>query len=201
MKIEIEIPDELFLKGALLANRLDITLRELFGRALSEYVKGCEATVQDSRPADDLVQEALDAVYSQEDSSVGNVLAKMQWASLPVVQPRQDPTSNNPHPYCLCGCGAENTPGSRFKPGHDKILESVIEQVKSGEKVPPRVLIEAVKKYPELEVIKNKYTAEEILSIAGTWVMQNCEILWVSLPEPSGFGPDYHKAVLLIQDN
>ena len=120
----------------------------------------------------------------------------MQWASLPVDQPRKEPTPNNPYPYCLCGCGAENNPGSRFNQGHDKKLESALEQVKSGEKAPPGVLIEAARNCPEFEVIG--YTAEEILSIAGTWVMKNCKIWWTSLPEP----PEarvYPRPALVVQ--
>ena len=83
MKIETSIPDEVFWKAETLANRLGITKSELFRRALSDYIQVCEAAVDDSRPAGDLVQEALDAVYSHEESGVDEVLAKMQWASLP----------------------------------------------------------------------------------------------------------------------
>ena len=83
MEIETSIPDEVFWKVESLAKRLGITKGDLFCRALSDYIQVCEAAVQDSRPADDWVQETLDAVYSREDSGVDDVLAKMQWASLP----------------------------------------------------------------------------------------------------------------------
>lgn len=83
MEIETSIPDDVFWKAESLANRLGITKGELFCRAISDYIQVCEAALQDSRPTDDSVQEALDAVYSQEDSGVDDVLAKMQWASLP----------------------------------------------------------------------------------------------------------------------
>ena len=83
MKIETSIPDEVFWQAESLANRLGITKGELFCRAISDYIQVCETGGQDSRPADDLVQEALDAVYSREESGVDEVLAKMQWASLP----------------------------------------------------------------------------------------------------------------------
>ena len=83
MEIEISIPDDVLGKAESLANRLGVTKGELFCLALSAYIKGSEATVQDSRPDDDSVREALDAVYSREDSGVDAVLAKMQWLSLP----------------------------------------------------------------------------------------------------------------------
>ena len=83
MKIEVSIPDEVLGKAESLAIRLGLTKDELFCRALSDYIKNCEASIQDSRPDDDWVREALDAVYSSEDSSVDAVLAKMQWLSLP----------------------------------------------------------------------------------------------------------------------
>lgn len=82
MKIETSIPDEVFWKAETLAKRLGITKGELFCRALSDYIQSCEAAVQDSGSADDFVREALDAVYSREDSGVDDVLAKMQWMSL-----------------------------------------------------------------------------------------------------------------------
>ena len=83
MEIEISIPDEVVGKVEFLAARLGITKSELFCRAVLDYAKRCEAEYQDGYNADDWVREALDAVYSREDSSVDDVLARMQWASLP----------------------------------------------------------------------------------------------------------------------
>lgn len=83
MEIETSIPDDVFWKAESLANRLGITKGELFCRALSDYIQVCEAAFQDSCPSGDLVQEALDAVYSRDESGLDDVLAKMQWASLP----------------------------------------------------------------------------------------------------------------------
>ena len=84
MEIEISLPDEVVGKAEFWAARLGITKSELFCRAVLDYAKGCEAESQDGYNADDdWVREALDAVYSREDSRVDDVLAKMQWASLP----------------------------------------------------------------------------------------------------------------------
>lgn len=83
MEIEPSVPDDMYWQAESLANRMGISKSELFCRAISDYIKGCEAAVQDNRPAGDLVQEALDAVYSREESGVDEMLAKMQWASLP----------------------------------------------------------------------------------------------------------------------
>lgn len=167
---EITIPDELFLEVVHLAKRLDITIQEFFCQALSDYIKGCETAVQDSQLASDSVQDALDAVYSREDSGVEEVLAKMQWASLPCVRPKIESTARNPHPYCLCGCEVENKPKSKFKPGHDAKLKSIIGHLKNGKDIKPTdvisdELIEAARNVPKFGVVG--YTALEILSIAG----------------------------------
>ena len=83
MEIEISIPDEVVGKAEFLAARLGITKSDVFCRAVLDYARGYEAAAQGSCTADDWVREALDAVYSREDSRVDDVLARMQWASLP----------------------------------------------------------------------------------------------------------------------
>lgn len=83
MEIEISIPDEVVGKAEFWAARLGITKSELFCRAVLDYANGCEAEAQGICTADDWVREGLDAVYSQEDSRVDDVLVRMQWASLP----------------------------------------------------------------------------------------------------------------------
>ena len=83
MEIEISIPDEVVGKAEFWAARLGITKSELFCRAVLDYAKGYESAAQGGCAADDRVREALDAVYSREDSRVDDVLSKMQWASLP----------------------------------------------------------------------------------------------------------------------
>ena len=121
---------------------------------------------------------------------------------------KKEPTPNNPYPYCLCGCAAENNPGSRFKPGHDARLKSKLDQVKSGKlgaDAIPYEVIEAARNDPAFKVVG--YTAEEILKLAGDraaiedWGMQRGEIWRVSSPEQSGSGAGHLEIVLVIQDN
>lgn len=121
---------------------------------------------------------------------------------------KKEPTSKNPYPYCLCGCGWENNPGSRFKSGDDAKANSKLNKVKKGELSAddlPDVIIEAARRNPELTV--HKHTADDILRLAGDRVtvenraMQRGEIWQVSPPEPSSFGPGYAGLVLIIQDN
>ena len=121
---------------------------------------------------------------------------------------KKEPTPKNPYPYCLCGCGRENNPGRKFKQGHDARVKSRIKKVKSGKESAdtlPDELIAAAMTVPGFEVVT--FTADDILSIAGdratreNWVIKRGEIWWTSLPEPSGFGTSYPRAVLIIQDN
>ena len=89
----------------------------------------------------------------------------------PVVRDPADrptPTGKNPYPQCLCGCGIDNTPGSRFKPGHDARVKGIINKIKDGRldaSALPSVLLEAAEGNPELKVAA--YTANDILTIGG----------------------------------
>ena len=74
MKTAISIPDPILHAAESLAKRLGMSRSELFARALEAYI---EAHKRDN------VREALDAVYSQESSSLDEMLAHMQWAGLP----------------------------------------------------------------------------------------------------------------------
>jgi metal-responsive CopG/Arc/MetJ family transcriptional regulator len=74
MKTAVSIPDPIFHAAESLAKRLGMSRSELFSRALEAYL---ETHKHDS------VREALDAVYSQESSSLDETLAQIQWASLP----------------------------------------------------------------------------------------------------------------------
>ena len=74
MKTAISIPDPIFHVAEALAKRLGMSRSELFARALEAYI---EVHKRDS------VREALDAVYSQELSSLDGTSAHMQWAVLP----------------------------------------------------------------------------------------------------------------------
>ena len=122
---------------------------------------------------------------------------------------KKEPTPKNPYPYCLCGCGWENNPGSRFKSGDDGKLKFLLNQIERGEQgadALPDELIAASMNDHKFKVLK-KYTAEDILRLAGdrttrkNWTMQRGEIWQVSPPEPSSFGPGYAGLVLIIQDN
>jgi metal-responsive CopG/Arc/MetJ family transcriptional regulator len=74
MKTAVSIPDPIFHAAESLAQRLGMSRSELFSRALEAYL---ETHKHDS------VREALNAIYSQESSSLDETLAQMQWASLP----------------------------------------------------------------------------------------------------------------------
>jgi metal-responsive CopG/Arc/MetJ family transcriptional regulator len=74
MNTAVSIPDPIFHAAESLAKRLGMSRSELFSRALEAYL---ETHKHDS------VREALDAVYSQESSSLDETLAQMQWDALP----------------------------------------------------------------------------------------------------------------------
>ena len=74
MKTAVSIPDPIFHDAEALAKRLGMSRSELFSRALEAYLGAHKH---------DSVREALDAIYSEEASSLDKTLAHMQWASLP----------------------------------------------------------------------------------------------------------------------
>lgn len=74
MKTAISVPDPVFEAGEKLATRLGISRSELYVRALSQYV---------STNLEESVTEALNRVYSEEDSTLDPSLARLQSASLP----------------------------------------------------------------------------------------------------------------------
>ena len=57
-----------------MAKRLGMSRSELFRRAVEEYLESHRG---------DAVREALDAVYADESSALDEVIAQMQFASLP----------------------------------------------------------------------------------------------------------------------
>ena len=73
------------------------------------------------------------------------------------------------HPFCLCGCGAENRPGSRFKPGHDARVKGIISRILSGKTRPgdaiPEALFEAASKHHNTFAVAG-YDALMILAMA-----------------------------------
>ena len=77
-------------------------------------------------------------------------------------------SKKNPFPSCLCGCGELNRPGSRFNPGHDARLKSMLTRTKVGKSRQddhPEVIIEACEYNSNLKVVN--HTAREILAILG----------------------------------
>ena len=57
-----------------MAKRMGMSRSEFYSRALEDYIRSHR---------NDAVREALDAVYGDESSAVDDVLAQMQFASLP----------------------------------------------------------------------------------------------------------------------
>jgi metal-responsive CopG/Arc/MetJ family transcriptional regulator len=74
MKTAISVRDPLFKRADKFAKKEKISRSQLFSNAVEEYMNKHEA--------DDLAAN-LNAVYSQEDSSVDPVLFKMALTSLP----------------------------------------------------------------------------------------------------------------------
>jgi len=75
MKTAISIPDPLFEAAEQMAKRLGVSRSELFQRAVQEFLR-------EHREAG--VTEALNAVYSEEDSGrLDPVLEQLQLASMP----------------------------------------------------------------------------------------------------------------------
>ena len=72
-------------------------------------------------------------------------------------------------PSCLCGCGKPHDPGAtaKFKSGHDAKLKSTLNKVKQGSiggYMLPSVLLDAVRKYPDLKIVG--FPAKDILRLA-----------------------------------
>jgi antitoxin MazE6 len=74
MKTAVSIPDSMFHAAESLAKRLGMSRSEAVSHTLEAYLEAHQH---------DRVREALDAIYSQELSSLDETLAPLQWASLP----------------------------------------------------------------------------------------------------------------------
>jgi metal-responsive CopG/Arc/MetJ family transcriptional regulator len=74
MKTAISIPEPLFERAEALAHQLGISRSELYATALAVYIEAHE---------DEHITEQLNRFYEVEDSSLDEVLAKMQYLSLP----------------------------------------------------------------------------------------------------------------------
>jgi metal-responsive CopG/Arc/MetJ family transcriptional regulator len=73
MKTAISIPDKVFRSADALAKRLGISRSELYSTAISEFLSKHQSRNLTSR---------LDAVYSEEDSSLPPNLTRLQSRSL-----------------------------------------------------------------------------------------------------------------------
>ena len=73
MKTAISIPDPIFEQADQLAHRLGISRSELYASAVQAYVEAHRA---------ENITEALNRVYSQEDSSLDPVVASLQATAL-----------------------------------------------------------------------------------------------------------------------
>ena len=74
MKTAVSIPDSIFRAADSLAKQLGMSRSELFARAVEAYIE--------AHKHGGLI-EALDAVYTEESSTLDQALAQMQWTSFP----------------------------------------------------------------------------------------------------------------------
>ena len=73
MKTAVSLPDSLFEAAAGLAQKLGLSRSELFARALAAFLQAHDRSG---------VTQALDRVYSEEDSALEPALAHLQSAAL-----------------------------------------------------------------------------------------------------------------------
>ena len=69
MKTAISIPDSVFYAAEMVAKKLNLSRSELFTKAVSDYI---------DRHQENHITEALNKVYSQEDSSIDPKILQMQ---------------------------------------------------------------------------------------------------------------------------
>ena len=74
MKTAISIPDSIFEEAEVLARRLNLSRSELYARAVRAFVEAQSGTQ---------IREALDRVYSTENSHVDPALMRAQLEVLP----------------------------------------------------------------------------------------------------------------------
>ena len=74
MKTTISIPDSVFQTADRLAQRMGISRSEFYSRAVEDYIEAHRY---------DRVRESLDTVYDAGPSGVDEVMAEMQFRSLP----------------------------------------------------------------------------------------------------------------------
>ena len=73
MKTAISIPDPVFQEADRLAKKMGVSRSELYASAIQAYVQSHR---------DDDITEALNRIYSEEDSSLDPVLAALQSRAL-----------------------------------------------------------------------------------------------------------------------
>ncbi len=73
MKTAISIPDSVFNAAEMVAKKLNISRSEFFTKAVSEYIE---------RHQENHITEALNRVYSQEDSSIDPKILQLQSSSI-----------------------------------------------------------------------------------------------------------------------
>lgn len=74
MKTAVTIPDDMFQEAEELAAALDLSLEEFYIAAVTEFI---------SEHRDQRITERLNRVYEKNDSSLDDVIKKMQAVSLP----------------------------------------------------------------------------------------------------------------------
>jgi len=77
MKTAISIPDNLFEEAEQAAQRLGMSRSELYAKAVKTFLAAL------SRKK---ITEQLNEVYKDEPSELDDVIARMQWASIPEEQ-------------------------------------------------------------------------------------------------------------------
>ena len=77
MKTAISIPDSLFEEAEETAKRLGMSRSELYAKAVKTYL----AAIRKEN-----ITQQLNEVYAEEPSELDDVIARMQWASIPEEQ-------------------------------------------------------------------------------------------------------------------
>ena len=96
------------------------------------------------------------------------VVTPNEWAKVRKKAAPPSPSNTNPFPLCLCGCEDLNNPGSKFRPGHDAKLKSLLSKAKDGTLDSHSrldILLEAFQRHPNLKVVK--HVAEDVRKIIG----------------------------------
>ncbi|MEW6207634.1 MAG: hypothetical protein AB1631_04655 [Acidobacteriota bacterium] len=77
MKTAVTIPDDVFQEAQELAATLGLSLEELYTAAVAQFI---------SEHSSQRITERLNQVYEKNDSSLDDVIKRMQAVSLPVEQ-------------------------------------------------------------------------------------------------------------------